>query len=85
MQIEDMKNAGILNSIHWRLLELGLKEGLTSDVFMSDWMSVIIFFGTDYTPSTCRIRFYSIKKTNVLTTELINYTTSEEIQFLSEI
>ena len=48
-------------------------------------MSVIIFFGTDYTPSTCRIRFYSIKKTNVPTTELINYTTSEEIQFLSEI
>ena len=84
MQIEDMKNAWILNS-SLPQYTLGLKEGLTSAVFMSDWMSVIIFFGTDYTPSTCRIRFYSIKKTNVPTTELINYTTSEEIQFLSEI
>ena len=79
-----MKNAWILNSslpqYTLKIFGIGVRKGVDFGCIYV-WLNECdnFFFGTDYTPSTCRIRFYSIKKPHVPTTELINYTTLEEI------
>ena len=79
-----MKNTWILNSslpqYTLKIVGIGVRKGVDFGCIYV-WLNECdnFFFGTDYTPSTCRIRFYSIKKPHVPTTELINYTTLEEI------